>query len=71
MIGSLKLSRLFIGYRGSQALDVDALAELLASVSRFAGENRDRLAELDLNPVFVYEKGRGVAIADALIVLEE
>ena len=71
MIGSLKLSRLFTGYRGSAALDTDALAELLSSVSRFASEHRESLTELDLNPVFVYEKGRGVAIADALIVLEE
>lgn len=71
MINSLKLARLFGGYRGGAALDVDALAELLSKVSRFAYEQRDRLAELDLNPVFVYEKGKGVAIADALIVLED
>lgn len=71
MIGSLKLAKLFGGYRGGAALDVDALAELLSDVSRFAYAQRDSLAELDLNPVFVYEKGKGVAIADALIVLEE
>lgn len=71
MIGSLKLARLFSGYRGSRPLDVEALANLLASVSRFAYENRDCLAELDLNPVFVYESGRGIAIADALVVLDQ
>ncbi|MEA5048651.1 MAG: acetate--CoA ligase family protein [Eubacteriales bacterium] len=71
MIGSLKLAKLFSGYRGGAALDVDALAKLLSDVSRFAYAQRDSLAELDLNPVFVYEKGKGVAIADALIVLEE
>ena len=35
-------------------------------VSRMAADEKDCLAELDINPVFVYEAG--VALADALVL---
>ena len=68
MISSLRGYRMLCGYRGSAPCDVDALAELLVQVSDFAVANKDTLLELDINPVFVHEKGKGVDIADALIV---
>jgi acetyltransferase len=71
MIRSLKSLPLFTGYRGAKPLDMDALAELIERVSRFAAEHRDELEELDLNPVFVYEDGKGVCAADALVVLSK
>ena len=43
---------------------------MVANVSRLAAEKRDEIAELDINPVFVYEKGQGVRAADALAVLK-
>ena len=69
MISSLKSYKLMTGYRGQAELDVDALAELLVSVGRFAVDRKDDLAEMDINPVFVYPKGEGVAPADALVIL--
>ena len=69
MISSLKAYKLMTGYRGQAELDVDALAELLVSVGRFAVDRKDDLAEMDINPVFVYPKGEGVAPADALVIL--
>ncbi len=71
MIGSLKSSKLLKGYRGSEPLDIDALAEIIVKVSQYAGEHKDDLAELDLNPVIVYPKGKGVKVVDALIVRYE
>lgn len=68
MIRSLKSYRLLTGYRGQKEGDVDALAELLVQIADYAARNKDSLAELDINPVFVYPKGEGTAIADALIV---
>ena len=47
---------------------MEALADLVVQVAGYAAENKDTLAELDINPVFVYPKGEGVAMADALIV---
>jgi acetyltransferase len=71
ILEELKSFKLLQGYRGSTPNDVDALIDLMVSVSAFAESNKDDLLELDLNPVFVYEAGRGVSIADALIVLGE
>lgn len=69
MIGELRGRALFDGVRGRAALDVDALAEAVAAVSRLAWDFRDRLAELDINPLFVRPRGHGVVAADALAVL--
>lgn len=68
MISSLKAYKLMTGYRGQAKLDVDAFAELLVNVSRFAVEHVDDLVEMDINPVFVYPEGKGVAAADALVI---
>nr|WP_325195961.1 acetate--CoA ligase family protein [uncultured Oscillibacter sp.] len=70
MIDSLKSSAMFHGYRGGPELDVDALADTLVAVSQFAVANRDHLLEMDINPLFVYEKGKGVSAADGLVVLK-
>lgn len=71
MIQSLKAYPLFTGYRGKPALDVDALADTLVAVATFAAEHRNSLAELDINPLFVYPKGEGVCAADALLVFKQ
>jgi acetate---CoA ligase (ADP-forming) len=67
MIGELKGAKLFAGYRGAAPANVDALAQMLVQVSVMATALGDRLAELDINPVFV-NADRAVA-ADALMVL--
>lgn len=70
MLGTLKALPLFQGYRGKPELDLDALAETVANISRLASEKRNEIAEMDVNPVFVYEKGQGVCAADALVVMK-
>ena len=69
MIAELKGARLFDGYRGKPPADRDAVAQMLVDVSRMAAALGDRLAEMDINPVFVGAKGEGAVAADALIVL--
>lgn len=68
MLKGLKAYKLLQGYRGSKPCDIDALCELMVNLSRYAAENKDTVSEIDLNPVFVYEEGKGVKAADALIV---
>jgi len=68
MIGEVKGAALLNGYRGRPALDVAALAETLARLSLLAFDHADRIAEIDVNPLFVSENG--VTAADALIVLK-
>lgn len=66
-IHSLRSCKLLTGFRGSNKKDIDALAEMMVKVSRYASDNRDTLAELDLNPVFVYDEGDGCCAVDALV----
>lgn len=70
MIAELRGAALLDGYRGAPRRDRDALARLLVDVSRAAVALGSRLAEIDLNPVFVRETGHGVVAADALVVLK-
>ena len=68
MIKSLKGYKLLNGYRGGTVYDIDALAEGMVKLSAYATENKEVLKELDLNPVFLYEKGKGCAVADAVVI---
>jgi acyl-CoA synthetase (NDP forming) len=69
LIGSLRGARILAGVRGRPPADVGALAELIAALARFAADHAERVAEIDLNPVIVHE--RGLSVVDALIVLRE
>lgn len=63
----LKQGALLDGYRGSPALDVDAVATLIAGLGRVLA-GTPSIREIDLNPVVVYPKGEGVVALDALIL---
>jgi acetyltransferase len=67
MIGKLASYPLLNGYRGGPVCDKKALANLLVKISQMAAAGKDTIKELDINPVFVTEKG--AEIADALLVL--
>lgn len=69
MIESLKIAPLFRGYRGRPPLDIGALSNLLSRVSCLIADHADRIAEIDVNPVFVRPEGEGVCAADALVVM--
>jgi acyl-CoA synthetase (NDP forming) len=71
MIAEIKAAPLLTGYRGRPALDVEALAATLARVSQLIADHADRIAEIDVNPLFVRPAGQGVVAADALIVLKD
>jgi acetyltransferase len=66
MINSLKSVKLLNGYRGEPALDKEAFAQVLVDISKFACAHVDDMAELDINPVFLYEKG--LCAVDALYI---
>ncbi|WP_120077941.1 acetate--CoA ligase family protein [Aurantiacibacter odishensis] len=65
----LKQAPLLTGWRGSPALDVDALAEMIVTMGRIM-EGNPSIREVDLNPVIVYPEGRGVIALDALMLVD-
>ena len=70
MIADVKGARLLEGFRGSLPADVDALADTLVRVSQMAAQVEGNLAELDINPLMVLPKGKGVKAADAVAVFQ-
>ncbi len=64
MIKEVRGHRLIEGFRGYKG-DFDALVDLLLRVSRVVEE--ESIIEMDLNPVFVYERGYAVADARAVV----
>jgi acyl-CoA synthetase (NDP forming) len=68
LIDSTRVATLIKGYRGRPALDRAALVEALIGLSRVAHDAGDAIAEIDVNPFLLMEKG-SVAL-DGLVVLE-
>ncbi|MEQ8349583.1 MAG: acetate--CoA ligase family protein [Sneathiellaceae bacterium] len=69
LIGRLKGLPLLQGARGRPPLDIAALADFLALLSRLAVDSGDRIRAFDVNPLFVHEEGRGVTVVDATAML--
>jgi len=40
----------------------------MVRLGKFASDHADVIAEIDLNPVLVHARGKGVSVVDALIV---
>ena len=68
MIDKLKGRQLFDGFRGSAPANIDALTEMMVRLSELIADHRERISEIDINPVLLAEDG-GVAV-DALLVVE-
>lgn len=68
LVGSIKLAKLFEGFRGSPPSDTPALEELLLRLSAMV-EDIPQIAELDFNPVKVMLRGEDYRVIDARIML--
>ena len=65
----LQSAALLAGYRGSPALDVDALAALIVKVGQVL-RAEPSIREIDLNPVILHPAGEGVVALDALMLVD-
>ena len=68
LVSSIKMAKLFEGYRGSPSCDTQALEDLLLRLSALV-EDMPELTELDLNPVKVMPQGEGYWVVDARIMV--
>lgn len=66
MLGQLQAYPVLQGARGRMAADIDAFCDVICRVSQLLASDSD-IAEIDLNPVIVHEKGRGVSIVDSRV----
>ncbi|MDI6820528.1 MAG: acetate--CoA ligase family protein [Candidatus Hodarchaeaceae archaeon] len=70
MIQEIKGHPVLMGVRGEPQADIGALIDILQKVGRLAHEFPG-IAEMDLNPVFLFERGKGAIAIDARIILGE
>lgn len=68
MLKQLKGLPLLTGWRGSSPRDVDALREVLLRFSALIDDFTE-IAEMEINPLMVFDQGRGCAVVDARILL--
>ncbi|WP_172820611.1 acetate--CoA ligase family protein [Cognaticolwellia beringensis] len=64
---SLRSAVLFNGFRGREIADLDAAVDAILAIAHFAEENRDKIEELDINPLMLRASGKGAVAADALL----
>jgi len=68
MIRGIRGFKLLDGYRSTPKRDQEALADILLRVSRMV-EEIEPIAEMDFNPVKVYEEGKGAEVLDVRIMV--
>jgi len=66
MIGSLKVNRLLQGFRGKATSNRQALIDAIVGLSVLTFGFKDSIAEIDINPVLINDKG--ALAVNALIV---
>jgi len=69
MLDDIKGAAILDGTRGEAPRDKEMLTQVLAKYAYMVSDLSDEIAESDANPVLVYEKGDGVTIVDARIIL--
>jgi acyl-CoA synthetase (NDP forming) len=70
MIRSIKAFPLLNGYRGQPLGDIEQVIDAILKCCKLLLENPE-IVELDLNPVIVFERGNGIMVVDARIILKE
>jgi len=69
LVGSIRMAKLFNGFRGSPPSDTPALEDLLLRLSALV-EDIPQIAELDFNPVKLMPLGEGYWVVDARVMLK-
>lgn len=67
MIKEIKGFPILDGYRGKPKADIDAIVDVLMKISDLVTKHEE-INEMDLNPVFIYDKG--LVCVDARIILK-
>jgi acetyltransferase len=68
MVNEIKGYPILQGIRGKKRSDIESIVDILLRVARLAEDCRDIISEIDINPLIVFDEGRGVKALDALVV---
>ena len=70
MISEIKGAPILQGVRGELPRDIDALADAICKYAFMVIDLAEEISESDANPVLVYEKGEGLKVVDARVILK-
>ena len=70
MIKEIKTYRILEGYRGMPPRDIEAVKDMLIKVSKLMLEVSE-VQDIDLNPIMLYERGKGAVAVDVRVILKE
>jgi acetyltransferase len=68
MVNEIKGHPILQGVRGRKRSDIEAIVDSLLRVARLAEDCSNMISEIDINPLVVFDEGRGVKALDALVV---
>jgi acetyltransferase len=68
MVNGIKAVKILQGYRGEAPRDVPKIKECLQRLSQLVTDFKD-FSEIDINPLLVYEQGKGALVLDARFLL--
>ncbi|MFQ5963704.1 MAG: acetate--CoA ligase alpha subunit [Candidatus Scalinduaceae bacterium] len=69
MIKSIRAYKILEGVRGEKPSDIDAIAKCLERISQLVIDF-ESILELDINPLRVFNKGKGCKVVDARIIIK-
>jgi len=69
MVKAIKGYPILKGLRGEKPSDIETIEKHIVSLKAMA-DNHPMIKELDINPLFVHEEGKGATVADIIIRLE-
>jgi acetyltransferase len=70
MIRNTRAGRLLTGFRGMPEADVEAVVDTILRLSQLA-QDFPQIAEIEINPLLVLPKGKGVLALDGRVILQD
>jgi acyl-CoA synthetase (NDP forming) len=71
MIKEIKGRNILGAFRDKPEADIDSIIDTLLKISKLCDDLRETVLEIDINPLMVFDKGKGVKVVDALVVLRK
>jgi len=68
MVKEIRAYPLLLGVRGEEKKDVEGVVDTIIKVGSIL-QKSDRITDIEINPLVVYEHGRGVKAVDVRVLL--
>ena len=68
MIEEIRGYKILAGYRGAEPSDIESIVECLERLSQLVTDFEE-ISEIDINPLLVFERGKGCKVIDARILI--